>query len=234
MKAVNNLFMIYRKNNKAFTLLELVVAITILSIITSFIYGVYTGSVKTIDKTSAKVEMYDKARLVLDRMAYELASAATSIDEPEPGFSSFFYGADDKTGGVDTDEIEFVARTNKGNYRFNGKPVLTRISYYLDIKRSERKKEKKKRVYTLYRSEDVIFHREDFEKIKEEEFIDNCRGLNFEYRTDRGWIDNWEDDSNSKQQRGKIPKAVKITLVLTDEEDNEVKFSTIVDLPCSR
>lgn len=225
---------IFKKNRKAFTLLELVVAITILSIITSFIYGVYSASVSTIDKTIARVELYDKARLVLDRMAYELSSAATSVDEPEPGIITFFYGTDDKMGGIDADEIEFVARANRANYRFNGRPALTRINYYLDIKKDERKKRKKERTYTLYRSEDVIFHREDFEKIKEEEFIDNCRGLNFEYRTERGWIDEWEDDSSSKQQNGKIPQAVKISIVLAEDNGSEVKISTIVDLPCSR
>jgi len=226
--------LIFERNKKAFTLLELVVAITILSIITSFIYGVYTGSVRTIDKTRARVELYDRARLVLDRIAYELSSTATSVDEPEPGMITYFYGVDDKMGGVDSDEIEFVTRVNRANYRFNGRPALTRINYYLDLEKDERKKRKRERTYTLYRSEDVIFHREDFEKIKEEEFIDNCRGLNFEYRTDRGWIDEWEDDSSSKQQRGKIPKAVKISIVLAEDNGSEVKLSTIVDLPCSR
>ena len=56
-------------NREAFTLLELVVAITIVSIITSFIYGVYTGSVRTINKTSEKAEIYYRERRVLARIA---------------------------------------------------------------------------------------------------------------------------------------------------------------------
>jgi len=221
-------------NREAFTLLELVVAITILSIITSFIYGVYTGSVRTIDKTSEKAELYNRARLVLDRMANELTSAATSVYEPDEPWEAFFMGIDDKKSGIDYDDIAFVTRANRGSYSFNGRPSLTRIEYYLDMKRGERKKNKSERKYTLYRIEDVIFHLEDLDPDKEEEFVDDCRGLNFEYLTKRGWVDEWDDIDGGKQQKGKIPDAVRIKLTLADKGGNEVKLITIVDLPCSR
>ncbi|OGL44327.1 MAG: hypothetical protein A2149_08675 [Candidatus Schekmanbacteria bacterium RBG_16_38_11] len=212
------------RTQNGFTLLELVVSIAIFAVISSFVYGAYTGVVFTTEKTQKKIEIYQKARLVLDRISEELEQAVPLLNKDEMA-CSYFYGTNDEINGTNADELNFVSRANANYSRENGKPSLLRISYNLEAASGE-----KEEYYVLVRREDQVFFREDQEKEKSEVFLDNCEGINFEYYSGDGWIDEWDDKENLAQI-DKIPKAVRITLTLKDDEGQNREFSTTVFLP---
>jgi len=220
-------------NKSGFTLLELIVAITILAIITSFIYGVYTGSVKTIDETREKIDIYENGRMVLERMSNELRSTAVPIDKGVAPDVTFFSGTNDEIGSVHADEIQFITRSNATNYRQNGRPILMGVYYFLKTEEDEEGETMKKDTYTLMRSEEPIFSRDFMEDVKEEEFIDGCSGLDFEYYGESGWVDEW-DDQDGGDQEGNVPSAIKITLSMKPKNGKEITLTTIVTIPCGK
>jgi len=208
-----------------FTLLELVVAIAIFAIISTFVYGAYTGTVATEERAQKKIELYQRARLVLNRISDELEQVAAPRDKGGVHVFSYFNGTNDEINGMNADELNFVSRVNNSYSKESGKPSISRIRYRLEVASGE-----KKDYYVLTRREDPVFFREDEDQEKVEEFLDNCEGINFEYYSDEGWLNEWDDQINSAQQ-GRLPKAVRITLTLKDDEGKNRDFSTTVFLP---
>ncbi|OGL39483.1 MAG: hypothetical protein A3C43_07455 [Candidatus Schekmanbacteria bacterium RIFCSPHIGHO2_02_FULL_38_11] len=213
------------KITEGFTLLELVVAIAIFAIISTFVYGAYTGTVSTTERAQKKIEFYQKARLVLSRISEEIEQAAPPREKGEMPDFSYFSGSNDEINGVNADELRFVSRADSGYSKESGKPAIVRITYRIEVASGEGNE-----YYVLIRKEDPIFFREDEEREKTEEFLEKCEGINFEYYSDEGWVNEW-DDQTSTGVEGRIPKAVRITLTLKDDEDKPRDFSTTVYLP---
>ena len=209
---------------RGFTLLELVVAIAIFAIISTFVYSAYTGTVVTTERAQKKIELYQKARLVLDRISEELEQTERIRDVNNMLYSCL-YGENDEINGINADELDFVSRANSYYSKENGKPALVRIHYILEPASGE-----KESYFVLVRREDPAIWMEDEERIKPEEFLENCDGINFEYLSDSGWVDEW-DDTMDQVNQGKLPRAVRITLTLKDENGEKRDFSTTVFLP---
>lgn len=213
------------KINEGFTLLELVVAIAIFAIISTFVYGAYTGTVSTIERTQKKIEFYQNARLILSRISEELEQAVPPREKGTIPDFSYFSGNNDEINGVNADELRFVSRTDSGYSKETGKSGIVRINYHIEVASGEGNE-----YYVLIRKEDPIFYREDEEREKAEVFLEKCEGINFEYYSDGSWVNEWDDQTNPGGE-GKIPKAVRITLTLKDDEGKPRDFSTIVYLP---
>ena len=211
--------------SNGFTLLELVVAIAIFAIISTFVYGAYTGTVSTTESAQKKIDLYQKARLVLSRISEELEQTASPYEKGTVPDFSYFSGSNDEINGVNADEIGFVSRADSGYSKETGKPGLARIVYRLEVASGEGNE-----YYVLIRKEDPIFFREDEEREKSEVFIEKCEGINFEYNSDGSWVNEW-DDQTTQGAEGQIPRAVRITLTLKDDEGKARDFSTIAYLP---
>ena len=68
--------------DRGFTLIEVLLAFFIFSILFITIYTSYSGTFKTINLTENRMELYRKAAIVLERMNEDLESSYISILPP--------------------------------------------------------------------------------------------------------------------------------------------------------
>ena len=59
-------------NPKGFTLLEVLIAMSIFAVVLSMLYTVYTGTFRNIEETESQADLYQMARIVLERMTEDL------------------------------------------------------------------------------------------------------------------------------------------------------------------
>lgn len=68
-------------NNKGLTLIEIMIVVTILSIITAVLYAVFDTTTKCTRQGNAATEVFQNARSVLELMAREMAAAFCSVTD---------------------------------------------------------------------------------------------------------------------------------------------------------
>ena len=217
---------------KGFTLVEILVATTILVIAMASIYMSFRGGVTSWTKGTVRMERYLNARAALDMMSREIGAAiiaAYGIYE----IDFVGYNATATVGGetVDDDSLNFVAPV-RGDV---DEPDLRKVRYQLDGVNRE-----------LERATDDSIDDDITSFPPPTPLTENVKSLNFEYYDSDipGWRNYW--DSRTTSERGGIPEipetvntlpdAVKITIAVQDELRHEAAqiFSTIVYLPTSR
>ena len=62
------------RNQKGFTLLEILLAFFIFSIVLTTLYTAYTGTFRNIDQAESQSDAYQMARIALERMIEDLES----------------------------------------------------------------------------------------------------------------------------------------------------------------
>jgi general secretion pathway protein J len=67
--------LIYSKNENGFTLVEVMVAVTIIALLLTSVYGVFTSAAGAKQRLEAEGEGYHQARVLFDRMGRELRGA---------------------------------------------------------------------------------------------------------------------------------------------------------------
>lgn len=191
---------------KGLTLIEILVGLTILSVIALSFYTAFNAGLESWNKARTKIEIYQNARVALMQMCCELISAVPIEDVRS------FKGVSPDTG---SDSVSFITL---------GQDTVYEISYTVNNDVLER---------TFDEDADYDFDTNDgsYELAYNIEDIE----LKFwEGGVTTSWADardNWTDDwSNTGVGRFDLPKAVKIKL--TDSEEGR-EFETVVYLPNS-
>ena len=73
--------------SKGFTLVEILIAVAIVSLILTIIYGSYASSIDTMNYAQEKMEVFSMIRRTLSRMNEELTSSFFSEDSKDVMFS---------------------------------------------------------------------------------------------------------------------------------------------------
>jgi general secretion pathway protein J len=110
-----------------FTLLEIVVAIAIFAVVISLIYPAYTGTYRYINAAESQAEIYQMARITLDRIIDDLESA----NIPDPSESNAFTGKDDFVGESNSDSLRFISRSHISFGDEHADSGNAKISYYV-------------------------------------------------------------------------------------------------------
>ncbi len=212
------------QTSQGFTLLELLIAIAIFAVVASLLYTAYTGTYRNIDAAESQAEIYQMARIALDRIIDDLESANIP-DESNP---DFFLGKDDVTDARNTDSLRFISRAHISLNDMSTNSGNAKIGYY--VKKKEEESEEP--VFTLYRS-DVL---ENLEWPEDETGgLVLCEGLysiNFTYYDQEGEKYDYWDSSNDMFKR-RMPSLVSIMIEFYNKTDPEspFRFSTAVALP---
>jgi prepilin-type N-terminal cleavage/methylation domain-containing protein len=235
---------------RGFTLLEVLLAVTILGILLTTVYGSLSRTLSSKGVAEERAELYANGREAVLQIAADLEGAMP----PPSGDRVYFRGLAGQ-GRVPT--LEFVAM-NRGNYGLNrARPGRVLVVYTLDpIPGSD--------LFALRREEHlfsallaeadgiappaseegddrptaVASYLLDCEPAADEiELPGSCArltGLSFRFfdEVTGQWQDEW--DTTAETTEGRIPSAVEIALLLADEKGAEHDFTTIVDLPLAR
>ena len=190
-------------NHKALTLIEILVALTIVSILALSFFTVFKTGLDSWNKTRTKLEIYQNARVALEQMFRELASAVAIENVPS------FRGVYSETG---SDSVGFISI---------GEDTIWEITYGLNGDTFER----------IY-DEDADYNFDTTDGTVTLAFnIANLK-FRYWGSSTTTWDDAQNDWTGSLAGgwSDELPRAVKITL--TDAEEDRT-FETVVYLPNS-
>lgn len=250
-----------RKSERAtggFTLLEVMLAVTILGLLLATVYGAVTRTQSSKEHAEDRAELFAGGRQAVLKIAGDVEAALP----PPSGDRIYFRGQPAREGAL----IEFVT-VNRGGYGVNRvRPGRVLIVYSLDPIAHEKGAFALRREEYLYaamlaEADGVeLAQQKDFGLGEEDEepeqptaqasYLLDCPNvaqefnlpgscmrvlaLRFRYYDDvvRDWREEW--DSTQEAMLNRLPAAVEVALLLADQDGGEHDFSTIVDLPLAR
>ncbi len=215
-------------NNKGFTLIEILLAFFIFSILFITIYSSYIGSFNTINMTESRMELYRKAAIAMSRISEDVQASYISILPPdsfgEPTGYTQFLGEDKDVNGRDADSMSFFSRIGPLFSDEIDMATGQLISY--DVIQGGEENE-----LVLLRSENSEF----IDESEEREGLTLCDGLqaiNFTYFDNDGEPhESW--DSDSEESGGALPYMVSVSFQFLNYEnpDAPLTFMTSIALP---
>lgn len=218
-------------DRRGFTLLELLVAISILAMVSILIYGAFSAMRRTKEGLERIQDRYREGRIAMQRVTRELSSAYLSLHVPtDPSLlvvSTAFVG----TRGNPADRVDFNAFANVRRDRDAHESDQAEISYFgqpnpeggTDLvrrvsTRPDHEPGKGGRIEVLATDIDLF----------ELEYLDAQTGL---------WTDTW-DSTQTVGQPGRLPYQIRITLVLNSGKKTQagggrgrIRLMNTVQLP---
>ncbi|MBI4649976.1 prepilin-type N-terminal cleavage/methylation domain-containing protein [Candidatus Desantisbacteria bacterium] len=202
-------------DEKGFTLIEILVASSIVGIVVFIIYFTFSNTSKAIEKSKSRIDSSQESRVILNKMEKEISSAFFS----QQNILIRFKGDDGKNDNNDSDQLNFISTLNPYKSDVNESDLME-IGYYIKYGENTSSGNLIRRYSGTV---DDNIENGGYEQILGQ----NIKGLNFRYYDKEEWIDSW--DTNSK---GILPKMVEIAITFMDDTNkNEYSFSTIVSIP---
>lgn len=219
-----------RSRQYAFTLVELLISVSIFAIIGVVLYSSYRGGVVTWRRINSETALQQKLRYALDRISGDLRNMVFLSNLPFEG------GAD---------KIKFVSL---GESAANQGIDIARVSYYLSFDEEEatggaivRKEETIKNALSLEVAEENLARKEirETEPQKEQNLLYGVSELKFNYlavyeesgedeEKEYEWLDSWEE-------KEALPMGIKIEFTMTNPEDNStISLSKRVYIPAGK
>jgi general secretion pathway protein J len=192
-------------NAKGFTLLEVLLAIAILSMILTVIYMTFSSAGRSVEEAEAIRDRTDLARTLMVRLCDDFANAYFDAAMPETIFEGRQSSPDQNQTRLDS-----VSLTTLTNWR---KPNSSEMDLWEVGYRFEEKPEGNG--YEMIRREKRGFGSDNIpgEGGTDLEITDRVRELRLRYYD--GASMTWRDDWNARSM-GKMPIAVEVLLVLDD------------------
>jgi general secretion pathway protein J len=221
------------KDTRGFTLMEILIAISILAVVLSMLYAAYTGTFRNIDETASRADMYEMARIALDRMVEDLQCAYLSpstkeeTPEEEQAPMTRFVGELAETDGKRTDTLRFSSRAHLVFYSEDADLDQTEITYEVGESDEEGR-------FALFRSDIPALTILSEEETQGAVLCDGLHALSLTYYDETGEAyDRWNSMEDSFKD--KLPARVSIFLEFVNPLDPEtpVRFYTSVALPMS-
>jgi len=207
-----------------FTLVEILVAVTMIVGILSMVYGSYFATARSTQACQVKIAIDQQARKVLEQMARQIRCAyaptrekythsATPSSQQKrqiPDYKiSYFRGNPDEPSG----KILHLVTTNAISLRQDPIGELFDVTYQLDMAGGR-----------LLRSEQKFVGA--FESLAQERnwqpVIRNIRCVDLTFFNGRQWLRHWDFSNNRK-----LPYAVRINLTCEDENCRQYQYGTV-------
>lgn len=214
---------------RGFTLIEVLLAISMFVVIVVALFSSYTGSLRIMKITEPQADLYRKARVTMNRIADDLESAYSSAKQEEDeqdDAPARFLGVSEMIDTRDADTLQFISRAHVafGDQRAEavGKTV---ISYYL---------EEAEDGLVLLRADTPYYAEQPEERTGGLILCDGLRGVNFLYFDDKGdEHDEW--DIADEMREGKFPSMVRVQIWMSGESEEAplLTFATAVTIPVS-
>lgn len=211
---------------RGFTLVEIMMAVSILAIVSALTWGSFNQTYKAKRQVENTAARYHTVRLTLERIARELSMAYLSLNEDnfQQERRTFFQGR----RKTDIDELRFSYFGHQRLYANADECDTAQVAYYgardrddgsrLNLIRRETRRLSNLKLELAPGSADIV--------------CDNVVRLQLDYwdARDKQWRDDWVT-TDAAGQPNRLPGKVKVTLVVRDERGQEVPFSTEVRLP---
>ncbi len=210
---------------KGFTLLEILIAVSIFGIIFSTIFVSYTGTFRLIEDTGSQADVYAMARTAMERILEDLGSVYVpdeESDDSEIGMS--FTGTEKEIDGMSFTSLHFISTAHLDFEQDRTLPEPAEIAYIV-------RETGRENMFALYRS-DTPTHQSTLDDGSGVLLCDGLSGFKCTYYDAAGveHVSWGETDVPSKEI---IPAMVTIYLEFTNAGNPEapLKFQSAVALP---
>lgn len=232
IKKTLKLPMQWQTTSKGFTLIEVMIALFIGSLIFGVIYSSFFQIMKSKDIAENELELYHEARVILSRITKDLNSVYPR-GNIFVGKSNYISAEPYFEGGLENDNswIRFTSLSRSPSYNKSDSDQA-QINYYVQ-KIEDRNSDRDDQLYSLFRRENpYIGGNEEGVNYSISDRIVLFR-LNYlsgeSIDTEDSFSDIWNTNENLA-----MPRAVEISFVLRGPEQKDVEFKNLVYLQLSK
>jgi general secretion pathway protein J len=204
---------------KGFTLIEVLLAIFIGSIVLTVLYSSFFQIIKAKDVAEGELDLYHEARVVFSKITEDFQSAyprGEVFNNSRIPTSTFFSGTKDG----DNSRVTLTSLSRRPTLNSIDSDQAE-ISYYLEpVPQSD--------LFYLIREENPRIGT-DSGGIKYP-ISESLVRFNLRYMTENDSEDSFADEFNS-DQTGSLPKGVEVTLTLRSPRGEDVEFNTLILIP---
>jgi general secretion pathway protein J len=192
---------------KGMTLIEVMVAVTILAIVTTLVYGAFTQTLRNKARIEAIADRSHVVRIAMERITRELSQAFVSVHvNPNPqlqGMLTCFHGFREGRGS----RIDFTSFSHRRLYRDAHESDQNELSYFMARSPEHRD------LNVLARRESRRIDGDPDEGGQVTILVEDIHGFKLEYLDPitLEWQDDW-DASPQGSQPNRLPSQVRITL----------------------
>lgn len=201
--------------NRGLTLIELIVAIAVVSVITTLSWLSIKGASDVAEEQESRARLSAMGRTAIDRMRRELSASFVSANQGEH-FKTIFRATDRDP----IDEVIFVARAHEKRYADVREADYAEFAYWSesDLHGGTFR--------SLMHREAEIVDEEPEEGGTIQPLCHDVRTLNLRYydADKEEWVDEW--DSEGPDTPNRVPRAIEIRLELEDKDGRTAAFFT--------
>lgn len=227
---MKNFFIFSCDKYKGFTLMELLIAVLIFSIVILTLFSSFDTFIISSTDIKAKLEKSDKIQTLFKRVSLDLE--ALYISQPpfykKPSFNSEsdlfrLVGNQENIGQIMASFIVFASSAHAITSADNKKGIA-RISYYL--------KENKNNLYDLYRSDSLFIENKEIRSCFDLILCKDISGFKIVYKNEQNEeFEYW--DSETKEFGYTFPSSIEINISFGKKEKRQV-FGTLFPIVTKR
>ena len=206
-----------------FTLVEVLIALSIVAIISSLIYGSFARTFDVREQVTQSQERYHGLRVALERMAREISMAfvynCQQLDTPTGERRQQTLFKLEHEGKFD--KLTFTSFSHLRLFKDVHESDQNVLSYFGedDAKHSSQ--------YNLMRREKARIDGQPEEGGETQVLCPDIKELRFDFwdNVKNDWVDDW--DCSRIERQNQLPRLVRIKLVAAEGHDKQIKLSTI-------
>lgn len=209
------------RSARGFTLLELMIAISILAIVLVMISGAFNAVIHSKIHGEARLDVDREGRAIIWELASEIRGA---VQTPNPTSNVVLIGLGQMRDGAPVDAVTISTLAAGHRRSITGFSSEELVSYSVTPNPQMRK------AYFLTRSQrSALMMSNTTFTTAPIELADNVISLHLRYFNGNVWLESW--DSTAMPPTSQLPTAVSIDLVLAAGGGTTMNFSTEVVLP---
>jgi len=216
-----------RASERGLTLIEVLISISVLALVGSLIYGAYDGMARTRKGLSGINDRYHQGRTAMGRMAREIQSAFISVNgqnvlNPVMQVRQTAFVAADEG---DMDRLDFTTFAHRRTLQNAHESDQCEVGYFVE-------RNPDTGLMDLLRREDKYLDMEPTKGGVVNILAEDVKSFDIQYFDDvmNEWVDTW-NTLNATGQPARLPKQVRITLILNGPNDKPIAFRERVDIP---
>jgi prepilin-type N-terminal cleavage/methylation domain-containing protein len=207
------------RNNRGFTLAELLIAIVIFSLVVSMTYAAFNTTFRVIEDASSNSKYAERARITLSRITEDLESLYI-------GEKVIFEGKENFYGEMRGDSLSFTSRAHLIFHKDAEPAGYATISYSVEESADQEG-------LRLFRRDLAYLPGQQDEEEKGFLLCDGLQEVSFTYIDDNGAEqENWDAELRKENEEKEIPRAVQVKISFPDEnkEGESMSVSTLIAL----
>lgn len=209
-----------RRGSRGLTLIEMLVALTLTTLVVSATYAVMRSGTDAQRRGEALTDLLQTARVAMDRLSADLQSAVYVANED----AYTFVGTDSEEAGFPTDMLEFACVAANPRGAETRVSDLCRVRYFVDLEERTEEEGLLRQEFPQPMAEELDPEEEELATREMGRLVVGLDAMYYDSE-EQDWMESWED-------REGLPPAVRVTLVLQDpiDEREQRLFATTVHL----